>query len=413
MTRLPVRLIILFLLLPFPALAQGISGYAEEKGFVYGDRSNSRDPSAVGWGTLFTKWEEKAGEAQLTASVRAEWITSDEQGSLSFDPADRKIRRSPISVQDLWVRFPVSPSVDLQLGRFQLGWGKTDGYSPADAFLPRDLSDPFADEKIPLWAIRLSGQDGAIRYEAVGCPVTTPWRLPVLGTRNAPLSVEEVPAGTVFSEVDTAPPVIGFAALRVLATVNEWDLGAWGRVGVRPAPLLDFRFDQAVSTPAGLTIPVERRYAHEEGAGVELSRIIGSWIVRGEAAAFFSRDRDLGDAVIGALSAEKGFGDGTLLITLAGNAIDPPVDESLLFDRAILPAFIAAWNRTEEWGEWKMVWTTGLRHGDGLLKGEVGYNITDIWKITVGGELPYGYEKGPLGALHTAQRLHAALRLSW
>lgn len=415
MIRLHLQVCLLLLLLIYStcALAETFSGYAEAKGFAYTERASNRDPWVAGWGTIFNKWEQKVGEAQLTASLRGEWISSDEQGPLLFDLADRHIRRPPLSVQDLWVRMPLAPDLDVQAGRFQLGWGKTDGYSPADAFLPRDLSDPFADEKIPLWAIRLSGQDGAIRYEVVGCPVTTPWRLPVLGSRNAPLSVEEVPAGTVFREVDNPPPVIGFAALRVLASVNEWDLGAWGRVGVRPAPLLDFRFDRAVSTPSGFTIPVERRYAHEEGAGVELSRIIGSWIVRGEAAAFFSRDRDLGDALIGALSAEKRFGDDTFLITLAGNAIDPPVDESLLFDRAILPAFIAAWNRTEEWGEWKMVWTTGLRHGDGLLKGEVGYNITDNWKITVGGELPYGYEKGPLGALHTAQRLHAALRLSW
>ena len=414
MTRgLAVLLLLLIPLLPVRGYAGEFSGYGEAKGFVYGERSNSRDPWVLGWGTLFAKWEEKRGDAQLTASARAEWISSDEQGSVIFDPADRKIRRSPLSVRDLWVRFPVSPSTDLQVGRFQLGWGKTDGYSPADAFLPRDLSDPFADEKLPLWAVRLSGQEGAFRYEAVGCPVTTPWRLPVLGSRNAPLPAEDVPAGTEFREVDSAPPVEGFAALRLLATFDEWDVGAWGRVGVRPAPLLDFRFDRAASAPSGVVIPVERRYAREEAVGIEVSRVLGSWIARGEAAAFFSRDRELGDALIGALSAEKGFGDGTLLITLAGNAINPPVDETLLFDRATLPALIVAWNRTEEWGEWKLVSTSGLKRGDGVLKTELGYNITDTWKITVGGDLPYGSKDGPLGSLHAARRAHLALRRSW
>ncbi len=415
MTRpqIPIILVFICLLLPSAAEAQGGSGYAEAKGFAYAERSNSRDPWVLGWGTLFTKWEERVGAAQLTASVRGEGISSGEGGPLVFDPADRDIRSSPLSVQDLWLRYPLSPSVDLQLGRFQLGWGKTDGYSPADAFLPRDLSDPFADEKIPLWAIRLSGQDGAVRYEAVGCPVTTPWRLPVLGSRNAPLKVEGLPAGTVFTEIDSPPPVEGFAALRLLATLGEWDLGAWGRFGVRPAPLLDFRFDRATLTPSGPIVPIERRYAREEGAGVELSRIAGAWVLRGEAAALFSADRDLGDAVIGALSAERGFGDGTLLITLAGNALATPVDAQLLFDRGILPALITAWNRTEEWGEWKLVWTAGLRHGDGLLKGEAGYNLTDLWKLTVGGELPYGSEEGLFGALNAARRLHVALRRSW
>jgi hypothetical protein len=144
-----------------------------------------------------------------------------------------------------------------------------------------------------------------------------------------------------------------------------------------------------------------------------MSRVAGAFVLRGEAAALFSADRELGDALIGALSLERGFGDGTLLVTLAGNAIDPPVASSLLFDRALLPALITAWNRSETWGEWRLVWTAGLRHGDGLCKGEVGYNLTDTWKLITGGELPYGDETGPLGALHAARRVHLALRRSW
>lgn len=412
-TRLPLVVLFLTLLLPLPALAQGVSGYAEAKGFAFAEPSGSGEPRALGWGTLLTKWEERVGEAQITASLRGEWISSDGQGTLSFDPADRGIKRPALSLPDLWVRLPLAPSLDLQLGRFHLGWGKTDGYSPADAFLPRDLSDPFSDEKIPLWAVRLNGEKGALRFEAVVSPVTTPWRLPVLGSRNVPLTTESIPAGVVFRALDTPPPWPGFAALRLLATFGAWDLGAWGRFGVRPAPLLAFRFDQAAPTSAGLAVPVERRYAREEGIGVELSRITGSWIVRGEAAALFSRDPDLGNAVIGSLSAERGFGDGTLLITLAGNAEEPPVDTQLLFDRAILPALIAAWNRSEEWGGWKLVWSAGLKHGDGLIKGELGYNLTDFRKVTVGGEVPYGTKEGPFGSLHAARRAHLAIRQSW
>jgi hypothetical protein len=182
---------------------------------------------------------------------------------------------------------------------------------------------------------------------------------------------------------------------------------------VRPAPVLEFRADRAVVTPRGITVPVERRYAREEAVGIELSRVVGAWVVRGEAAALFSRDRDLGNALIGALSAEKGFGDGTLLVTLAGNAVNPPVNPQLLFDRGVLPALIVAWNRSEQWGAWKLVWTTGLKQGDGLVKGEVGYNLTDLWKLTVGGDMPYGSEEGAFGALRGARRLHAALRRSW
>jgi hypothetical protein len=383
------------------------------KGFAFSERAREGDPWVLGWGTLFLKGEHKIGSTQFTASVRAEEISSAERGPLVFDPADRAARRTPFSVRDFWLRMPLNPFVDFQFGRFELGWGKTDGYSPADAFLPRDLSDPFADEKLPLWAARLSGQAGAFRAEAVACPVLTPWRLPVLGGRNAPLTTVSPSGDVAFVDVGNSPPRTGFGVLRILTAFGDWDLGAWGRFGVRPAPLLSFRTDLASPAPSGLIVPVERRYARENGAGVELSRVAGSWILRAEAAALFSDDPGLGDALIGTVSAERGFGDGTLLVTLAGNAKDTPVDEALLFDRAILPALIAAWNRTEEWGSWKVAWTEGLTHGDGLLKAEVAYNVTDLWRLTLGGELPFGSEKGPLGALHSARRAHLAIRRSW
>lgn len=401
------------LVFPCAALAQGFSGYGEVKGFSFAERSSDRDPRALGWATIFEKGEGRVGPVTATASVRAEAVSSVERGPWNWDPADRRARRAPLSARELWVRFALAPSLDLQLGRFELGWGKTDGYSPADAFLPRDLSDPFADEKLPLWAARLSGQRGPVRVDVVACPVTTPWRLPVLGGRNAPLETRS-PLGPVsYVDEENVPPKTGFGAARVLATVGAWDVGAWGRFGVRPAPVAEARTDRAVAGPGGVTVPLERRYAREEGVGVEISRVLGAWVVRGEGAALFSDDRLVGDALLGALSAERGFGDGTLLVTLAGNAKEAPVEDARLLDRAFLPALLVAWSRLEDWGEWKVVWTAGLDHGDGLAKAEVGYSVTDVWRLTVGGELPYGSRAGPLGALHAARRAHVAVRRSW
>ncbi|OQX05619.1 MAG: hypothetical protein BWK76_27250 [Desulfobulbaceae bacterium A2] len=399
--------------LPCPAPAGVFSGFVEGKGVLQAEDDGSlNDPAGLGWATVLGKWETRPQQTQYTVSLRAEAISGDDQGGELVDLADRGLRRPPFSLREAWLRHPLAPAMDLQLGRFQLGWGKTDGYSPADAFLPRDLTDPFADEKLPLWAVRLSGQRGGWRYDGVLCPLTTPWRLPPLGSRAAPLP-DSLAAGTTVVEEDNSPPREGFAALRLLLGVGDWDLGGWLRGGVRPAPLLDFRHDRATAGDHGLVLPVERRYAREQGVGLELSRVVESWIVRAELAALFSRDPDLGDARIGTLSAERSFGDGTLLVTLAGNAVSPPVDAARLFDRAILPACIVAWNRTEEWGSWKLVWTGGLDHGDGLVKAELAYKLTDLWQLTLGGELPYGASDGPLGALHDARRVTLALRRSW
>lgn len=406
-------LLALLALLPARAEAGDFSGYAEVKGFAFFERTNETDSRVAGWATLLLKEEQRLGSVQLTGALRVEELPAAEAGPVRFDPADREARRSPLSIRELWLRLPLATSLDLQLGRFELGWGKTDGYSPADAFLPRDLSDPFADEKLPLWAVRLNAQRGPLRVEVVAVAVTTPWRLPVLGSRYAPLDTGSPERRIDYEDRGSAPPDAGFGALRLLAALGEWDIGAWGRSGVRPAPLLAFRFDKASPTAAGVSVPVERRYAEEEGVGVEFSRVVGPWVLRAEAAALFSDDQELGDALIGTLSIERGFGDDSVLVTLAGNATEPPVEAALLYDRALLPALIAAWKRTAAWGNWKVVWTAGLGHGDGLLDAEVGYDLADAWKLTLGAELPYGTEKGPLGALHTARRVHLALRRSW
>ncbi len=405
----------LLLLHTCPARSQGFSGFAESKVFAYTKSAEGQDPADVAWVTLFTKYEYRPASIQYTISFRAEAISDNAVQSASLlDPADRGLRRPPIDLQDLWLRIPLVSAVDLQLGRFGLGWGRTDGYSPADAFLPRDLTDPFADEKLPLWAARLTGQRGSWRIEAVFCPLTTPWRIPVLGSRNAPLTTGNLPDGTILNEQQKTPPQDGFAALRLqTTTASDWDLGIWVRGGVRPAPLLDFHPDRATLISGRLVIPVDRHYAREQALGIELARMVNAWIFRAELAAMFSTAPDLGDALIGTLGAERSFGDSTLLVTLAGNAISPPVDNCLLFDRAILPAFIATWNHTEDWGEWKLVWTCGLDHGDGLLKAELGFDLNDFWKLILGGDLPYGTRQGTLGALQDAGRFYFALRRSW
>jgi hypothetical protein len=206
---------------------------------------------------------------------------------------------------------------------------------------------------------------------------------------------------------------MGFGAVRLLGSFGAWDVGVWGRAGVRPAPLLVFRIDQASLRPDGLAVPVDRRFAREQAAGVELSRVLGAWVVRGELAALHSGDAELGDALVGTLGVERAFGDGTLLVTFAANARDTPVDALLLLDRAALPELIVAWNRSEPWGSWKIVLAEALRYGDGLVKAELNYALTDEWSSTAALDVPFGPRKGPYGARPDTRRVQLGIRRSW
>ncbi len=395
------------------AVSQTWSGFVDARGFAYAERSLPREPWVAGWATAQGTVEQKVSPSlRLSATLRAEAMSTGDR-ALFLDVADRDVRRTAVSLREAWVSWSVAPTVDVEAGRFLLGWGKTDGYSPADAFLPRDLTDPFADEKLPLWGLRARGQTGALRFDGVFVPLGTPWRVPVSSPRFAP--VQETVAGypVVLKDGTNDLPRTGWGAARLLATFGDWDIGAWVRTGIRPAPLLTARPDLAFLDGDAVAVPADRRYAREEGFGLELSRVTGTWILRAEGAALFSADEGLGDALIWTVGAERAFGDGTLLLTLAANARATPVDPLLLFDRAILPAFLAIWQRTERWGSWRAVWTQGLRHGDGLVKGEVSWNATDELALTLGADVPYGSRYGPFGARPDLRRARAGARLAW
>ncbi|MBK9968278.1 MAG: hypothetical protein IPP07_26820, partial [Holophagales bacterium] len=382
-------------------------------GFAYAERSLPREPWVVGWGTAQLTFEERlAPSLRLAASARAEGWSAGER-DVFLDLADRDLRRAPFSLREAWLSWSVAPTVDVEAGRFQLGWGKTDGYSPADAFLPRDLTDPFADEKLPLWGLRARGQTGALRFDGVFVPLGTPWRVPVSSPRFAPVDATVAGLPVVLADGENDLPRAGWGALRLLATFGDWDVGAWGRTGIRPAPLLTVRPDEAYLDGDAVVLPADRRYAREEAGGVELSRVTGSWILRAEGAALFSTDAGLGDALIWTVGAERAFGDGTLLLTLAANARGTPVDPLLLFDRALLPAFVAVWQRTERWGSWRAVWTQGLRHGDGLAKVELSWSATDALALSLGVDVPYGSRYGPFGARPDLKRARAGVRWSF
>lgn len=395
------------------ASAQTWSGFVEARGFAYADRASERDPWVVGWATAQGTVEQRVSPSlRLLATLRTEVMSTGDR-DLFLDLADRDLRRTAVSLREAWVSWSVAPTVDVEAGRFLLGWGKTDGYSPADAFLPRDLTDPFADERLPLWGLRSRGQAGALRFDGVFVPLGTPWRVPVSSPRFAPVdsTVAGLPVVLVDGENDL--PRTGWGALRLLATFGDWDVGAWGRTGMRPAPLLTPRPDRAFLDGDAIALPADRRYAREDAVGVELSRVSGAWVLRAEGAALSSGDPGLDDALIWTVGAERTFGDGTLLLTLAANARATPVDPLLLFDRAILPSFIAIWQRTERWGSWRAVWTQGLRHGDGLVKGEVSWGATDALALTLGADVPYGSRYGPFGSRPDLKRVRAGIRSSF
>jgi hypothetical protein len=391
------------------AFGFGSTGYAEAKTMAFTGTANSRDPAATMWGTFFIRKQGHIGRASVVGSARAEAISSVEDGSIAFDPADRRVRRSPLGVRELFLTVPVARAVDVQVGRYEVSWSHTDGYSPGDAFLPRDVSDPFSDERLPLWGARLQAERGPLRLDLYSSFITTPWRLPSMVGRYSPFS-----AVKVFLDDATAdPPRRGFQMARLEGRSPHWDAGAWVRTGTRPAPVLTSDVQIDAPPASDLFVAVRREFSREDGVGIDLSRDCGAWMLRGELAALRSRDTRVGDALLWSAEAERPVRAGTVFLTVVGNALESPAQPLLVYDRAYLPGFIAGTTQTEPWGGWRVSWVATVRKIGGILKTELTRDLGQSVKLTVGTDLPYGARLETPGAFWKARQVRATVRWDW
>ena len=391
-----------------PLFAASFEGYAEAKVFGFLGASPG-SPNAEGWADAFGRTLARIGPVRITASVRAEQSSSVRVGPVVWDPADRLPDRSPLSIRELSAVIPIASGIDFQAGRFYVAWGQSEELSPADAFLPRDISDPLTTDRLPLWGYQLRGERHGIRFDVFVEAITTPWRLPAMNGQHSPLSQQKI----FFENYPSTVPKRGFGAARVSGMLGRWDVGAWARTGVRPAPILELHTELATTTDEGTVIPVGQRYADETGGGLQIAHEVIGWLVRGEVAVLNSSDADLGRAVIGAVSLSHPVRNGLFVGTFAFNGITPPVEPLLLFDRALLPAFLLGVRQSETWGAWKLGWLGTFDRIGGVLTADVTKDLTPVVKLTVGADLPHGDPFSPARVFAGDKRLRAAIRWDW
>ncbi len=392
-----------------PGASWGLTGYLGSTVFGYTNRSGMNEPRVTAWTTLLIRHEGRLRSVRTVASLRAELLPEADRGRLTLDLADRRPERSPMSLRELSVAFPVAPAIDVQIGRFEIGWGRTDVYSPADSFLPRDASDALAMERMPLWGARLQGERRNVRFELYGSFVTTPWRLPSMEGRYSPYAAIDY----YLRATPDRPPAGGFASARILRTGERLDFGAWARTGIRPMPLMVPDIDSAIEDGPRHFVPTRLRFIHETGFGAEICRTYDNWIVRAEAAVLVSRDPAVGTTIPWSLEGEFPFRSGSITATLADNARDPPEDPKVPFQIQFFPGFWITVNQSEWWGDWRVVWAGTFERVGAIIAGEASRALTDTLRVIIGADLPFGARLGTPGAYYQARRLRATLRWSW
>jgi hypothetical protein len=257
--------------------------------------------------------------------------------------------------------------------------------------------------------VDLTGERRGVRFEVLAVPITTPWRLPPLD--SAPLPFPGMPVA--FVEQPWTVPSAGFGAGRVTGTLGAWDLGGWLRAGERPAPVLEPDLANESTTAGVLDIPLNRHFTTEQAAGGSVSHAVAGWIVQGELGIFHAKDADVGRAAIWTFGASRVVRNGIFTATIAANAITPPVDPLLLFDRALLPAAIMAVHELEDWGSWRVVWLATFHTVGGVLSAEATRQLTEALSVTAGFDAPHGAALSPATAFTGGQRLRTGIRWSW
>lgn len=187
---------------------------------------------------------------------------------------------------------------------------------------------------------------------------------------------------------------------------GTWDVAGWARTGIRPAPLLEFQIPQREGRQ---TLETTRRFAHENGAGLEISVVASAWVLRGELSFLQSPDPDVGRAVIWAWGGERPVRDGSFVATIAGNALETPINKLFL----VLPGFALALDQPERWGGWKLAWIGSFEPAGALFKADLLYSLDDHWKLELGMDFPHGSKRSAFGALSQARRFRIGTRVDW
>ena len=302
------------------------------------------------------------------------------------------------------------PAVELRVGQQRVAWGRADFQSPNDVINARDLRDPFLTETelryLPTPVMRASVSGGAVTFETVASPFFVPDRFDVVGSNwsaiqiRSPLPYQAFVSsagGLVDDSVEpdlirlfrqTARPkdngkgaAIG---ARLSANLSGTDLDAYYHYGYDSLPYVqvDPGFAQYATasiedfrTPGGSKFapvldlldegvkPISAHYIRRHHAGFDVASVLGSFVLRLDAAyeskrVFYKMDLTsfAVPTVLGVAGIEYQTGniDDVLLVeVLAARMLDapPPDTDILAYERnTAAVAGTLRWGMGEEWG---------------------------------------------------------------
>lgn len=313
--------------------------------------------------------------------------------------------------------------LDLTIGNQVVAWGSVDAVGPVDVVNPRDLTYPVrdpADQRLATPMIRATfhAPEG-VTVDAVLVPVFVPSTLP--GERWQPATVlPPLPPG--MSIVGVAEPVVerpgaelGNVQFGVRATLDlDVAGGADASVvvyrGFRHTPTVSFELLPA-TPPGAFVVQPRLDYGRLTLLGGDFSLVLGSYVVRGEAAYGFGDDpsgtdprvpNDTLDAVLG---VETNLPGGVFL-ALQGVYQHVAADAGMDADDTVSTILAARFDPGTRTGL-QVGWVHAWSDGSGVFRPNLSYTFADGLTGSVEAAVFYGRD----GSTYGAWRDNSQLRL--
>lgn len=324
-----------------------------------------------------------------------------------FDVQSRSVPRPAVSLRRLMASFS-GGGLTIDLGKQFIRWGKTDILVPTDRFAPRDFLEVTDNEFLAVSGFRVMYETSGNTFDVVCVPWFTPSRLPLLGTRWAPVpqpsgfppivwALEDFPGGAQiggrWSHVNSRYEF----SLSLYNGFNHLPL-------VLPAPRLTPRGAELIRIYPGL-----RMY------GVDAAAPLRWFTLKGEAGYFASPDERAGEHVLYVIQAERQVSEWSLMGGYAGEIVT--VRRATLDfapDRGLTRAFIGRGSYTIDPTRSLAIEAAQRRNGAGTwVRGEYSQAAGVHWRATVAATVLAGSDKDFLGQYRRNSHLNLTLRYSF